>query len=80
MYHDAARFSSLLKFDLQVTLSIVLLVLRNGAHLKALEIIVLAVGVPFAVMWAVLGWMSVRRFLGFFGRSAKLLSATYALC
>ncbi|ELU11895.1 hypothetical protein CAPTEDRAFT_192923 [Capitella teleta] len=60
MYHLAALYQSLLKFDLQLTWSLVILVLHNGAEMELLEKIIIGVGIPFSLFWTVLGWAIVR--------------------
>lgn len=59
MYNEAARFISLLKFDFQVTLTLLILVLRNGIQIDLLEKIVLGVGIPFSLIWVLLGYIAV---------------------
>lgn len=61
LYNQASLFSCLLKFDVQVTGSIVVLVLRNGTEVKLYEQIILGVGIPYALMWNILGWFVLRK-------------------
>ncbi|GFO21262.1 hypothetical protein PoB_004776700, partial [Plakobranchus ocellatus] len=61
LYRQAAVFSCLLKFDLQCAISVVVLALRDGTKLSAVEMVSLGVGFPFSVLWCILGWISLRR-------------------
>ncbi|XP_063436391.1 uncharacterized protein LOC134717824 [Mytilus trossulus] len=61
LYNQASLFSCLLKFDVQVTASIVVLILRNGTKVKLLEEIILGVGIPYALGWNILGWFVLRK-------------------
>lgn len=61
IYNQAAIFSCWLKFDLQVTVSFVVLVLKEGtANIGTLEIVTLAVGIPYTLLWDILGWFMLR--------------------
>ncbi|KAK7102031.1 uncharacterized protein [Littorina saxatilis] len=61
LYRQAALFSCLLKFDLQATSSLVVLALKDGTSMSVLETVSLAVGLPFSVLWCLLGWVVLRR-------------------
>ncbi|XP_071945588.1 uncharacterized protein [Antedon mediterranea] len=54
-------FADLQKFDLQLQISMLVLVLKEGANLNLLEEIVLGVGIPLGLIWNVLGYVSVWR-------------------
>lgn len=61
IYNQAAIFSCWLKFDLQVTITLVVLVLKEDASfLDTLEIVTLSVGIPYTIFWVILGWFSLR--------------------
>lgn len=58
MYRQATFFLSLIKFDLQVAVSFMVLILRNGVDLKANRtevILVLAIGISVSLVWYILG-------------------------
>ncbi|KAK6994165.1 hypothetical protein BgiMline_010752 [Biomphalaria glabrata] len=61
LYEQAAIFSCLLKFDLQATSSIVILALEDGTQVSTLETVSLAIGLPYSLMWCLLGWLTLRR-------------------
>ncbi|KAL5013254.1 hypothetical protein ScPMuIL_007524 [Solemya velum] len=61
LYQQASIFSCLLKFDIQVTSSFVLLALKEGVDLDLMEKITLGVGVPYTIAWAILGWVVLKR-------------------
>lgn len=61
LYRQAAIFSCLLKFDLQATSSLVVLVLKEGTFVSTLETVSLAVGLPFSLFWCLLGWIMLRK-------------------
>ncbi|XP_045166628.1 uncharacterized protein LOC123530012 [Mercenaria mercenaria] len=65
IYNEAAIFSCWLKFDLQVTVSLVILALQDGTKIDTLEIVTLAVGIPYTFLWDVFGWFVLRLELGF---------------
>lgn len=65
IYNEAALFSCWLKFDLQVTVSLVILALQNGTNLETLEIVTLAVGIPYTLLWDIFGWFVLRLELRF---------------
>ncbi|KAK3104852.1 hypothetical protein FSP39_011707, partial [Pinctada imbricata] len=52
-------FLGLLKFDLQLGVSMVLLILMNGMTIKVNDIVILAVGIPFSIVCFVLGYLCV---------------------
>ncbi|XP_033095974.1 uncharacterized protein LOC117100404 [Anneissia japonica] len=54
-------FADLQKFDLQLQISMLVLVLKEGASLNLFEEIVLGVGIPLGLIWNVLGYISVWR-------------------
>lgn len=61
IYNQAAIFSCWLKFDLQVTVSFVVLVLKEGtANIGTLEIVTLSVGIPYTLLWDMFGWIMLR--------------------
>ncbi|XP_076448586.1 uncharacterized protein LOC143285224 isoform X2 [Babylonia areolata] len=61
LYRQAAIFSCLLKFDLQATMSLVVLALEDGTSVSLLEWVSVGVGVPFSILWCLLGWVMLRR-------------------
>lgn len=61
LYQQASIFSCLLKFDVQVTTSFVILVLEEGTDLNLLEQITIGVGIPYALLWNIMGWFVLRR-------------------
>lgn len=61
MYHQAAFFISLLKFDLQASVSFVVLILQHGIHLDTEDIVVLCCGVPFCIVWTLVGRTAMRQ-------------------
>ncbi|XP_074655184.1 uncharacterized protein LOC141908853 isoform X2 [Tubulanus polymorphus] len=52
--------SGLLKFDFQLEVSMVLLILQNGREIGLKEQIVLGVGFPLSVLWLIMGFLSMR--------------------
>jgi len=60
IYNQAAIFSCWLKFDLQVTVSLVILVLKSVSHISTLETVTLSVGIPYTIIWVLLGWFTLR--------------------
>eukprot|EP00106_Octopus_bimaculoides_P015216 XP_014782658.1 PREDICTED: uncharacterized protein LOC106878077 isoform X2 [Octopus bimaculoides] len=67
MYKQATLFSTLLKFDLQVTVSVVILTLslrfNNLANLKpnTMELVVLFIGIPISLGWDFLGYVLMKK-------------------
>ncbi|XP_064605138.1 uncharacterized protein LOC135470248 [Liolophura sinensis] len=61
MYKRASIFFCLMKFDLQVTSSFVLLALKEGTSLDILEQVSLGVGIPYTFLWGLLGWFMMER-------------------
>ncbi|XP_048741786.1 uncharacterized protein LOC125655506 [Ostrea edulis] len=61
LFKQASIFSSLLKFDVQVTASFVVLVLKDGTELNDFQIVALSVGLPYSVLWNIYGWITLRR-------------------
>ncbi|XP_022297745.2 uncharacterized protein LOC111107066 [Crassostrea virginica] len=61
LYKQASIFSSLLKFDVQVTVSFVILVLKDGTTLDLFQQVALGVGLPYSVLWNIYGWFILRR-------------------
>lgn len=54
-------FTAFLKFDLQLVLSLLILVINGGAaSLTLSEKLILGIGVPFSVFWLILGFIMVR--------------------
>ncbi|XP_072174928.1 uncharacterized protein [Diadema setosum] len=52
---------SLLKFDLQLEVSMVILVLENGVkQIELLEQLVIGIGIAYAVIWAIIGFLVMR--------------------
>lgn len=51
---------SLLKFDLQLEVSIVILVLDDVTSVSLLEKLVLGIGITYGVIWAIVGFLSMR--------------------
>lgn len=54
------KFSSLLGLDFQFEISMIIFVMTNGTKLSTLETVILSVGVPFAIVWLILGCFSMR--------------------
>lgn len=65
IYNEAAIFSCWLKFDLQVTVSLVILALQDGTNIHTAEIVTLAVGIPYTFLWDLFGWLVLRLELHF---------------
>lgn len=65
IYNEAAIFSCWLKFDLQVTVSLVILALQEGTKIGTLEIVTLSVGIPYTLLWDLFGWLVLRLELTF---------------
>ncbi|XP_060074152.1 uncharacterized protein LOC132553882 isoform X2 [Ylistrum balloti] len=61
LYAQASIFSCALKFDVQVTVSMVVLVLRKGTSLNVLEQVVLGVGIPYSILWNILGSLVLKK-------------------
>ncbi|XP_062579074.1 uncharacterized protein LOC134240957 [Saccostrea cucullata] len=61
LYKQASIFSSMLKFDIQVTASFVILVLKDGTKLDVFQQVALSVGLPYSVLWNIFGWFTLRR-------------------
>ncbi|XP_033745243.1 uncharacterized protein LOC117330831 [Pecten maximus] len=61
LYAQASIFSCALKFDVQVTISMVVLVLRKGTDLNILEQVVLGVGIPYSIIWNILGSVVLKK-------------------
>ncbi|XP_059150781.1 uncharacterized protein LOC131937399 [Physella acuta] len=75
LYKQAGIFSCLLKFDLQAACSIVVLALESGTKVSILETASLAVGIPYSLLWCLLGWISMKREL----KSAAVVFAVFGL-
>lgn len=60
MCRNMNLYVSVLKFDLQLQLTLVILVLSNGTQLELTEILVLSIGIPYSIIYTVLGWLAVR--------------------
>lgn len=61
MYRQACWFLSLIKFDLQVAVSFLVLILKNGKDRIDLEIeLVLSIGITVSVIWFAMGVLLVR--------------------
>ncbi|XP_071082599.1 uncharacterized protein [Haliotis cracherodii] len=61
LYRQAAIFSCFLKLDLQASISFVILALKEGTDITVLEQVNLGVGIPYTLVWSVLGWFVLRR-------------------
>ncbi|XP_046353344.2 uncharacterized protein LOC124133130 [Haliotis rufescens] len=61
LYRQADIFSCLLKFDCQASISFMILVLKNGTDITVLEQVNLGLGIPYTLVWSVLGWFVLRR-------------------
>lgn len=61
MYRYAGRFSCLLKFDLQLAVSLSVLVITNVTKMSDEAKITVSVGVPLQLFWSILGWLAMRR-------------------
>ncbi|XP_046570227.1 uncharacterized protein LOC124278542 [Haliotis rubra] len=61
LYKQAAIFSCFLKLDLQASVSFVVLALKEGTDITLLEKINLGVGIPYTLLWSILGWFVVTR-------------------
>lgn len=62
MYRQVCWFFSLIKFDLQVAISFLVLILKNGQDAVGLEIIlVLSIGLSVSVIWSIFGALLVKR-------------------
>ncbi|XP_074645761.1 uncharacterized protein LOC141902029 [Tubulanus polymorphus] len=61
IYRTLTIYSCFLKFDLQVALSIVVLVMVNGTNVELFEIITLSVGIPYSIIWTTLGIIFVQK-------------------
>ncbi|XP_067683331.1 uncharacterized protein [Haliotis asinina] len=61
LYRQAAIFSCFLKLDLQASVSFVVLALKEGTDITLLEQINLGVGIPYTLVWSILGWFVLRR-------------------
>jgi len=59
-YDKAAIFYCWLKFDLQLTVSLLVLVLKKGTDVSTVMIIVLSVGMIYSICWVLLGWFMLR--------------------
>ncbi|XP_071839826.1 uncharacterized protein [Apostichopus japonicus] len=60
LYRNMNLCESLLKFDLQLQITLVVLILKDGKSLETLEILVLSIGIPFSIIYALLGWLALR--------------------
>lgn len=47
--------------DLQLAITVVVLVIKEGAYVDLGEKITLGVGLPIVVIWVILGWLVVSR-------------------
>ncbi|GAB1600778.1 uncharacterized protein LOC115210864 isoform X1 [Argonauta hians] len=67
MYKQVTIFSTLLKFDLQATVSVVILSLSlrfnrfDNLSLNTMEIVILSIGIPFSLAWDFLGYMLMKK-------------------
>ncbi|XP_064633215.1 uncharacterized protein LOC135491344 isoform X2 [Lineus longissimus] len=59
LYKQAAAFSCLLKFDLEVSISFIVLALQQGTRITSAEIITLLVGLPYSLVYSVLGTVAM---------------------
>ncbi|XP_067024515.1 uncharacterized protein [Acropora muricata] len=61
MYRYAGMFSCLLKFDLQLAVSLSVLVIKNVENMSKEAKITVSLGVPLQLFWSILGWLAMRR-------------------
>ncbi|XP_020625617.1 uncharacterized protein LOC110063004 [Orbicella faveolata] len=61
MYRNAGMYSCLLKFDLQLAVSLAVFVIMNVTDLELRDKVTVGVGVPFQLAWSILGWCAMRR-------------------
>ena len=61
LYKRLAFFESILVLDIQLSVSIVVLVMNQGADVDEAEKITLGIGITAVVIWAVLGFAMVSR-------------------
>ncbi|XP_048752003.1 uncharacterized protein LOC125663715 isoform X2 [Ostrea edulis] len=75
-------FLGLQKFDLQLNVTMVLLILQSGTNADTEDIVVLAVGVPVTIACFALGYLSVRwenKILGIVYAISLLLAPAYII-
>ncbi|XP_068758727.1 uncharacterized protein [Montipora capricornis] len=61
MYRYAGMFSCLLKFDLQLAVSLFVLVITKVSKMSGEAIVTVSVGVPLQLFWSTLGWLAMRK-------------------
>lgn len=65
MYRQTAKFSTLLKFDLQVTISFVILFMKlkldQTMSISTVELVIVILGIPFSMAWDMLGYIMMRK-------------------
>lgn len=61
MYRYAGMFSCLLKFDLQLAVSLAIFVIYNVQDLVVGDKITVGVGIPLQLAWSILGWFAMRK-------------------
>ncbi|CAH3112548.1 unnamed protein product [Pocillopora meandrina] len=61
MYRYAGMFSCLLKFDLQLAVSLAIFVIYNVQDLGVGDKITVGVGIPLQLAWSILGWFAMRK-------------------
>ncbi|XP_072019297.1 uncharacterized protein [Amphiura filiformis] len=53
-------FSDLIKFDLQLQTSMLILVLDDGTNSNVYEKVVMGLGLPLGIIWHIIGFLSIR--------------------
>lgn len=61
MYRYAGMFSCLIKFDLQLAVSLAVFVIMKVNDLQVGDKITVGIGIPFQLFWSILGWCAMRR-------------------
>lgn len=61
MYRYAGMYSSLLKFDLQLGVSLAVFVITKVQVLRPQDKVTVGVGIPLQLAWSILGWFAMRR-------------------
>lgn len=61
MYRYAGLYSSLLKFDFQLGVSLAVFVITKVQELTLRDEVTVGVGIPLQLAWSILGWFAMRR-------------------
>ncbi|KAJ7331212.1 hypothetical protein OS493_019994 [Desmophyllum pertusum] len=61
MYRYAGMYSCLLKFDLQLAVSLAVFVIMNVTDLELHDKVTIGIGIPLQLAWSILGWFAMRR-------------------